>query len=70
MEQFLKATGMRKVFMGVYFHAVNALMLYWKVLPADNFQVITLVLIAGFFGGNIMERKKIDTPISPKEPTV
>jgi len=66
MDKFLKATGMRKVFMGVYFHAVNGAMLYYKVLPPDNFQVITLVLIAGFFGGNMMEnrlsREKKDPP--------
>ena len=57
MEQFIKASGMRKVFMGVYFAGVNALLLYWKVLPADDYKVIMLTLIAGFFGANIFENK-------------
>ena len=68
MEKFLKATGMRKVFMGVYFHAVNALMLYYHALPAEEFKVITLVLIAGFFGGNILEGK--NKPLDPPAPPV
>ena len=57
MEHFLKAAGMRKVFIGVVYYGTNALLLYGKVLPADNFQVISLALIAGFFAGNVFENK-------------
>lgn len=66
MEQFLKATGMRKVFMGVYFGALNGLLLYWKVLPPEDYKVVMLTLIAGFFGANMFERKTEKKQEAPK----
>ncbi len=59
MENFLKSTGLRKVWMGMYFGGINLIALKWGVLPADDYKVITLVLIAGFFGGNVLENRPI-----------
>lgn len=57
MENFLKTKGLRKVWMGMYFAGLNLIALKWGVLPADDYKVVTLVLIAGFFGGNVMENR-------------
>lgn len=63
MEQFFRAAGMRKVFVAVYIIAVNGLLLKWGVLPADDYKVILLAIIAGFFGANVFEHKT-----KPEEP--
>lgn len=57
---------MRKVFMGVYFGALNGLLLYWKVLPPEDYKVVMLTLIAGFFGANMFERKTEKKQEAPK----
>ena len=66
MEQFFRATGMRKVFIAVYVIAVNALLLKWGVLPADDYKVVVLAIVAGFFGANMFENRGKPEP-QPKD---
>ena len=57
MDKFLNATGTRKVAIGAYYFTGICILVAMGAITESVFQNVALILIAGFFGGNVMEHR-------------